>query len=258
MNLKIRKIIITTINIGIISMLLFITAVHFTVKGIPFQQSSFFIKLEPTLGLEDPKKMEYQDLYSGEKATVYIEEENVVVNQSLQVRRSVEIHESSGELFKYLLLGEQSQQGKAFTGSLVSEDGVVLWKGSYDLEVSRITSSFFAEGLDFQGKLAGIVRESKLHGEPLRSLLDLGLHHVQPFTQGRVHYLVLAWGFYLAALLSVFFLPWAYRSWGPSGDQERQIKRLKIIALAVFLLLMAVNVSRLMEPVSTFTFNRIG
>lgn len=234
------------------------TGVHFTVKGIPFQQSNFYVSSGKSEGQGSLQETKYQDLFTGETATVYSDVETLGAEGTLHLERSVDIQESSGAIFHYVLLGEQSQQGKAFTGSLVSEDGVVLWKGSYDLEVSRITSSFFAEGLDFQGKLAGIVRESKLHGEPLRSLLDLGLHHVQPFTQGRVHYLVLAWGFYLAALLSVFFLPWAYRSLGPSGDQERQIKRLKIIALAVFLLLMAVNVSRLMEPVSTFTFNRIG
>lgn len=234
------------------------TGIHFTVKGIPFQQSNFYVSSGKTDGQGNLQETKYQDLFTGETAKVYSNVETLGAEGTLHLERSVHIQESSGAIFHYVLLGEQSQQGKAFTGSLVSEDGVVLWKGSYDLEVSRITSSFFAEGLDFQGKLAGIVRESKLHGEPLRSLLDLGLHHVQPFTQGRVHYLVLAWGFYLAALLSVFFLPWAYRSWGPSGDQERQIKRLKIVALAVFLLLMAVNVSRLMEPVSTFTFNRIG
>lgn len=234
------------------------TGVHFTVKGIPFQQSNFYVSSGKSEGQGSLQETKYQDLFTGETATVYSDVETLGAEGTLHLERSVDIQESSGATFHYVLLGEQSQQGKAFTGSLVSEDGVVLWKGSYDLEVSRITSSFFAEGLDFQGKLAGIVRESKLHGEPLRSLLDLGLHHVQPFTQGRVHYLVLAWGFYLAALLSVFFLPRAYRNWGPSGDQERQIKRLKIVALAVFLLLMAVNVSRLMEPVSTFTFNRIG
>lgn len=234
------------------------TGVHFTVKGIPFQQSNFYISSGKSEGQENPREVKYQDLYTGEAATVYSKLETLGAEGTLHLERSVVIQESSGAIFRYILLGEQTQQGKAFTGSLVSEDGVILWKGSYDLDGSRITSSYFAEGLDFRGKLAGIVRDSKLHGEPLRSLLDLGLHHIQPYTQGRVHDLVLAWGFYLAALLSMFFLPWVYRNWGPSGNQERQINRLKIIALAVFLLLMAVSVSRLMEPVSTFTFNRIG